>query len=89
MCLFKYFRKNSPLPSPSGPLSQEIPSTAIGAANDEVLKVLEKAGDGKGTKQRGAYQKYNDKEKATIGNYAQMHGTTAVYHHMRMEEGNS
>ena len=53
MSLFKYFKRNSPLPSPSGPLSWEIPSTAIGAANDEVSKVLEKAGDlnGKGMKQ--------------------------------------
>jgi len=65
MSLFKYFKRESPLPSPSGPLSWEIPSTAIAAANDEVLKALKKAGDlnRKGVKQRGSYQRYSDMER--------------------------
>ena len=83
MSLFKYFKRNSLLPSPSG----EIPSTAIGAANYEVLKVLEKARDlnGKGVKQRGPYQRYSDTERATIGNCAQMHGPTAALHHFKTQ----
>jgi len=36
--------RSSPLPSPSGPLSWEILSTAISAANDEVSKVLKAQG---------------------------------------------
>ena len=49
----EFFKRNSPLPSPSGPLSQEIPLIAVATANDEVLKALEKAGylNVKGVKQ--------------------------------------
>ena len=101
MSLFKYFKRDSPLPSPSGPLSREIPSTAIVAANDEVSKVLEKAGttsrttepstkpetkplaNGNSVKQRGSYQRYTDTERATIGNYAHVHGTTAALRHFK------
>ena len=44
--LFKYFRASSlspqvALPSPNGPLSHEVPSTAISAANKEVEEVME------------------------------------------------
>jgi len=59
MSLLKYFKRSSPLPSPSGLLSLEIPLTAISAANDEVLKVLQaqRTTDkiGKEVKQRGSY----------------------------------
>ena len=89
MSLFKYFKRSSPLPSPSGPLSREIPSTAISAANDEVSKVLQaqRTTDkiGKEAKQRGSYQKYSDTERATIGNYAQMHGPTAALRHFKTQ----
>ena len=50
MSLFKYFKRNSPLPSPNRPLSREIPVTAISAANDEVMKALKMAKDDKGVK---------------------------------------
>ena len=80
MSLFKYFKvsSSSPLPSPSGPLSAEIPSTAINAANEEVLKALKASEDESGVKRRGSYQKYTAKEKATVGNYVLMHGTSAA-----------
>ena len=43
--LFKYYRASSlspqvALPSPDGPLSIEIPSTAISVANKEVEEVM-------------------------------------------------
>ena len=43
--LFKYFKSSSSspqiaLPSPNGPLSREVPSTAISAANKEVEEVI-------------------------------------------------
>ena len=41
MSMFKYgFKRNCPLPSPNGPLSREVPVTAISAANKEVMKAL-------------------------------------------------
>ena len=78
--LFKYFRASSSspqvaLPSPNGPLSREVPSTAISAANKEVEEVM---ASGSVTKKRGSYQKYTAKQKATIGNYALINGTSAA-----------
>ena len=78
--LFKYFRASSSspqvaLPSPDGPLSREVPSTAISAANKEVEEVI--ASDSV-TKKRGSYQKYTPNKKATIGNYALINGTSAA-----------
>ena len=83
MSLFKYFKRNSPLPFPNGPLSREIPATAISAANDEVMKALKTAEDDKGVKRREMYQKYTDTAKAKIGNYALMHGATAALRHFK------
>ena len=79
--LFKYFKSSSSspqiaLPSPNGPLSHEVPSTAISAANKEVEEVI--ASDSIVTKKRGSYQKYTGKQKATIGNYALTNGTSAA-----------
>ena len=56
MSLFKYFKRDSPLLSQSGPLSWEILLTAIATANDGVSQSLKKAGDlnGKGVKQQGS-----------------------------------
>ena len=55
--LFKFFKVtfSSPqlaLPSPNGPLSREVPSTAIAAANKEVEKIVI---EGSTTKKRGCY----------------------------------
>ena len=78
---FKYFRASSSSPqvalpsSPNGPLSREVPSTAISVANNEVEEVI--ASDSV-TKKRGSYQKYTAKQKATIGNYALINGTSAA-----------
>ena len=87
MSLFKYFKvsSSSPLPSPSGPLSAEIPSTAINAANEEVLKALKASEDESGVKRRGSYKKYTAKEKATVGNYALMHGTSAALRNFKSQ----
>jgi len=81
--LFKFFKVtySSPqvvLPSPDGPLSHEVPSTAIAAANKEVEKVVV---EGSTTKKRGCYQKFTPKQKALIGNYALINGTSAAHRH--------
>ena len=84
MSLFKYsFKRRNPLPFPNGPLSREIPVTAISTANDEVMKAFKTGEDDKGVQRRGPYQKYTDKEKAEIGKYVLMHGTTAALRHFK------
>lgn len=79
--LFHYFKSNSLLPSPNRPLLREVPAIAISGANKEVTKVLKDSEDKDGVKRRGTYQKYSSKDKAMIGNYAVMHGTSAALHH--------
>ena len=86
--LYQYFRKESPLPSPNGPLSREVPAGAISEANKEVTKVLKDSedkdgGKSRGTGSRGTHQRYTPKDKATIGNYAAMHGTSAALRHFK------
>ena len=81
--LYHYFKSNSPLPCPNGPLSREVPAIAISEANKEVTKVLKDSEDKDGVKRRGAYQKYTPKDKAIIGNYAVMHGTSAALRHFK------
>ena len=42
MALYRYFKaSDTKLPDPRGPLSKEVPSTAIAAANGEVKHVVE------------------------------------------------
>ena len=86
--LYQYFRKESPLPSPNGSLSREVPAGAISEANKEVTKVLKDSEDkdgvkSRGTGSRGTYQRYTPKDKVIIGNYAAMHGTSAALCHFK------
>ena len=83
--LYHCFKRDSVLPSPTGPLSKEVPATAITAANKEVMKCLKHSEDEKGVKKRGTYQKYSGKDKARIGNYAAANGTSAAIHHFEKE----
>ena len=84
--LYHYFEpstSNSPLPSPNGPLSREVPAITISKANKEITKVLKDSKGEDGVKRREAYQKYTPKDKATIGNYAVIHGTSAALCHFK------
>uniref|UniRef100_A0A1X7SP85 HTH CENPB-type domain-containing protein n=1 Tax=Amphimedon queenslandica TaxID=400682 RepID=A0A1X7SP85_AMPQE len=63
------------LPSPTGPLSQEIPSSSIIATNAEVSKVLNAD---KAISKRGDYMKLNIKEKAEIGRRAAEEGIAST-----------
>ena len=84
--LYHYFKPSSgdsPLPSPSGPLSKEVPAIAISEANKEITKVLKDIKDKEDVKRRGTYQKYTLKDKAMIGNYAIMHGTSASLYYFK------
>ena len=82
--LFKYFKREASLPSPSGPLSQKMPSSMIQAANDSVSSVVAE-GNGSDGKKRGPYVKLSSKDKARIGNYAVTHGTSAAIRHFETE----
>ena len=81
--LYHYFKCDSVLPSPTGPLSKEVPATAISGANKEVLECLKQSEDEKGVKKRGTYQKYSRGVKARIGNYTAVSGTSAAVHHFQ------
>ena len=69
--LFNYFKCESSLQCPSGPLSKTVPSAMIQAANDSVLSVISTAeGSSEGSapecsdgKKRGPYVKLSSKDK--------------------------
>ena len=67
--------KTSVVPSPTGPLSKEIPSSLIVAANAEVSKVLNK----KFSIKKGEYTKLTSKEKVQFGKRASEHGNHVYY----------
>ena len=81
--LFKFFKvtpssSQVALSSPDGQLSCDVPSTAIAAVNKEVEKIVI---EGSTTKKRNCYQKFILKQKALIGNYPLINGTSAVHPH--------
>ena len=85
MSLDKYFKplsKRSSLPSPNSELSCVIPSSSIATANQEVSKVLPAVS---APVTRGNYAKFTPKQKAAVGNYAVLHGTSAVLRHFKTE----
>ena len=78
--LFKYFTPEPKcLPDPQGPLSKEIPSTSITAANSEVeaaMQIKETCVNEK--KRRGHYQKLSPEIKAELGKYSRINGVAAT-----------
>ena len=88
--LYKYFKPTKPssgsqLPEPDGQLSMIVPSTSIVAMNQEVSKVLPTEKSASGSKQLGMYAKYTPKQKAKIGNYSILHGTSAALRYFKAE----
>ena len=84
--LHKYLKPASKpvsvLPSPEGPLSHDVPSSSIAAANKRVAEVIDSKVTGT-KKLRGSYEKYSPVEKATVGNYTVLHGTSAAMRHFK------
>ena len=76
MALNRYFKvsQDTKLPDPRGPLSKEVPLTAIMAANNEVEHVVELQRG----KMRGTYTKFTPEQKAEIGKQAVEHGVAAT-----------
>ena len=76
MSILKYYKPiaKNVLPSPEGPLSRDVPSSSIEAANKSVIAVVESQGEAiKQKTERGSYEKYSSKEKVTVGNHAVLH----------------
>lgn len=70
------------LPSPSGSLSLQVPSSNIEAANERVQEELSRA---KSQSKRGKYAAYSAQDKARIGNYAVLHGSIAAVRSFKKE----
>ena len=55
MALYKYFKKNSVLPNPDGPLSTRVPPSAIAEANKKVQPLIKTDSASKKTGKCGQY----------------------------------
>jgi len=84
MSTLKYFKVKKVFP-PEGPLSPEVPLSSIQAAKKSVSAIFESEAamgieTGMGTKKgkRGTYEKYSPVEKASMGNFAVLHGILAA-----------
>ena len=75
MALHMYFQpaQIGSLPDPRGPLSRQVPSSAISAANSKVTAVLQQPPMTWRPK-RGIYAKFTPEQKADIGKRAAEHG---------------
>ena len=82
MSIFKYF-STAPqdLPNPTGPLSCELLSPAIAAANAAVNNLQQAMPRGVGVKKRGSYMKLDEEMKIKIGNYSSENGVSAAARH--------
>ena len=79
MSIYKYFKKDTALPSPKGPLSAVVPPDAIRSMNREVEKVIEQSSTEK--RERGPYIKFTSSQRALIGKRAAEHGVTSSIRH--------
>uniref|UniRef100_A0A1X7TFM8 Uncharacterized protein n=1 Tax=Amphimedon queenslandica TaxID=400682 RepID=A0A1X7TFM8_AMPQE len=81
MSILQYYKPvskgHNDVPDPHGSLSISVPSSAIAAANKEVLEMkVDKAK--KRRSKRGHYFSYTAKQRAEIGKYASLNGTQAA-----------
>ena len=73
IALLKYFKKESVLPNPEGPLSDRLPSSSIAFANKEVKPLLEAKSK---SKKRAQYDSYSAEEKAKVAKRASEMGVS-------------
>ena len=85
MSILRYFKRDSTLPNPTGPLSKAVSSEGIKAANEEVSKVVnlvklsvEEHDIPSGSQLQGPYRRFTPEEKAWIGKRAAEHGVAAT-----------
>uniref|UniRef100_A0A1X7UCY9 Uncharacterized protein n=1 Tax=Amphimedon queenslandica TaxID=400682 RepID=A0A1X7UCY9_AMPQE len=77
------FKSVSVLPSPSGPMSLQMPSFHIDAANNLVQDEVQDKMSLRS--KRGPYKFHSSKNKARIANYAVLHGTPAALKQFKKE----
>ena len=84
MALYCYFQPlgAGSVPDPSGPLSAHISPAAIKDANEAVRNVSQGS-----SKPRAKYAKFTPEQKASIGDYASLHGNQAAIHHFLKQLG--
>ena len=86
MWLLTFFKRESILPHPNGPLSQLVPSSSIAAANKAVKGILSpesvvkdtKPGTQHSDRTHGLYEQFTSEEKARIGKRAAEHGVAST-----------
>ena len=83
MSILKYFKRESKLPNPAGPLSKVVPSEGIKAANKEVASCMnltpeEVPSASVSATSRGTYERFTADEKAQIAKRASEHGVAAT-----------
>ena len=82
MALYRYFQPSGVLPNPSGPLSAYVSPAAIKDANEAVRNASQGS-----SKPRGKYAKFTPEQKASIGEYASLHGNQAAIRHFSKQLG--
>ncbi len=86
MALLKYFKKDSVLPNPHGPLSTRVLPSAIATANKEVKPLLDATKDNASGASRGKYAccvQSSDEEKIKIAKRAAEMGVTNTIRHLK------
>ncbi len=78
-----YFKKDSVLPNPHGPLSTRVPPSAIATASKEVKPLLDATKDNASRASRGKYAVYSDEEKIKIAKRAAEMGVTNTIRHLK------
>ena len=86
MSIFKY-SSTAPrdLPNPTGPLSCELSSSAITAANAALNNLQQAMPRSVGVKKRGSYMKLDEEMKIKIGKYSSENGVSAAARHFSAE----
>lgn len=74
---FKPIGEKHNVPDPRGPLSMRVPSSAIAAANKEVMEMRANT-EKKRKSKRGHYYTYTSEQRAEIGQYASKNGVQAA-----------
>ena len=81
----EFFKRSESLPDPKGPLSSNLSSSCITAANKAVQEVQKQQRE---PKSRGTYVKLSDDQKAEIARYALQNGNNVAvkYYSKKLEK---
>ena len=82
MALYQYLQPSGTLPNPNGPLSAYVSPVAIKDANEAVRNSSQGS-----SKPRRKYAKFTSEQKASIGEYASLHGNQVPIRHFSKQLG--